>query len=250
MNSPKLSILAYGPPRSGKSLCMTTLGKGLLVLDCDGGMASCRTFQDQFTEARRSVDVEDYTDFPSPETYPRIRARVSAIRRAERAGKGTHRAYMLDSLSFLAEACKTHHTARSAQGKVTQRVYLDAMEDLFLLLAEFYTIPALTILTGHTKEIEHLDKDGNVINQKIKLGVYGKQLPDKILGLYDDVWYTDTERKAGELKYVIRTKSPLFVCGSRYQVPDGTLQSLGLPAILKTYMGFDWNAGDTQCPST
>ena len=75
-NHPPPKILIYGDVGCGKTVLALTLGEGAQILDCDMGLRSGFSLQDDFTDARRAVDVKQFPETGMPKiaiAFPKMK---------------------------------------------------------------------------------------------------------------------------------------------------------------------------------
>ena len=220
-------ILIYGPPGAGKTLFAATLGAGLHVLDFDGGLGSCLTFQDAHTSARKSIEYTDCRE-KSPMSATGFSQAQGFMAKASQF-KGT--AIAIDSFTAMAEgALRQAHVAEG--GKMSHSGFtISQYGKAFFAIEQFImalrTAPVTVVAVFH--QMEFLIDD----QQHLTMAIPGQKLAPKIPIHFDEIWYLKPRLVSGKMKYAIQTKaSPSITARSRYQIPNHTPVDAGLPKIL------------------
>jgi len=240
----KLSELGARPPKimvmgdfgTGKTALALTLGRHAKVFDFDDGLRTGLSLKDKFLESRKNVEVVSLLESDPKEAtaFMKFQSYIGGIVSECRAGTFGYRAVVVDGYTNLLDAAvrntlKIHgKLGRSPEIQQWGAAFIDVDNVLFALK----TLPLVVVLLCHTRRV--FDSDGGVVG--VELATPGKNLPQKVPSFFDEVWRLDVS--AG--KYVIQTQASFECkCRSRSCVPDKTSVDLGLPEIMRQWMGYD-----------
>lgn len=231
-------ILLYSPPGAGKTAFAATAGEKAFMLDFDDGLATLRTFRDEFFDARQNVEIMQCLDSnpDRPVAFDKCMSMVLDIQRQAAKNSWAYPVLLLDSLTTCFDSAM--RMVLALDGKAGKQPEIQhwgraagELGKLFLILR---SLPLAVVVTGHeqSKEIEGAES--------IEVGIPTKALPRQIRILFDETWYLKV-RAIGQGKYSreIQTRSSAAInAKSRLNLPDGQDISVGLPAILSK-LGYD-----------
>jgi len=229
-------VLLYGPPGSGKTAGLLTLGADLEIIDIDKGLRSGITLVDKWRDRRLAVEV-----FPCRESNPMqpaafLRAKQKLIEVANQVASKTYKYKVLglDSLTELGEAALRYvryNSGTLTNGKnTTLQEWGLAINEVQQCLNILRTINIPTVVITH--ELTETEDSGA---KKIRMWVIGAKLPDQLGAYFDEIWYARTVPGGGNtVSYTIQTL-PVggAVARSRNQLPNGTRLDEGMHEIFK-----------------
>jgi hypothetical protein len=244
LTSEALKILLVGPSGTGKTILATTLGERCQLLDLNRGLGSAATLQDQFQTQRGLCDVKKCWGGSPADVWKRTLSFVNSY-----AAKPARPALVIDGLSDLLEASlgEVLGAGYAAGAKMTQPMWGVAISAVQRIMWTLASVNAVVVVVAHTQRITvdyKLQSDGSA--KKLDddeermvevLAVYGKALPQKIPALFDEIWCL---RTVGG-KRLLQTQPSEYTecCKTRYQLPDRTDASLGMPRLLEM-IGWRW----------
>jgi len=238
--NPKVqSVLIYGPPGTGKTCFVLTLGERLHFLDLEAGVSSGAFLADRFTPERHKVDVKQFSDpdLKSPRMLDEVKNYILEVQRRIRKGDFPFEAICIDSLSAVATSALRTTMLRAGKAENVNPAIQDwgaAILEVQNVAFMLRNLPILSILIAHTQLVEI----GSEKNKRTvpRLGVYGRNLPDLIMGPFDEVWFAEArDAPGGKTRFCLRTISTADVIArTRFQLPDPTDMTQGLPEILST----------------
>lgn len=232
-------ILLYGPAGRGKTALALTLGARAQVLDLDDGLMTAMTLQDQWTQARQSVDAEQFLeDIPTQaRAFQRVKAHILKTSNEIRAGRWPYQALIIDSLTALSEfAVRSVMGASGKLGEAPQIQHWGAafieIENVMIMLRSM-PIPVILVAHDQTKNIDGVDMT--------EIAVPGRNLPAKITRFFDEVFYMKVRPMGGgKSQYLLQTRSTgSITCRSRGNIPDGFDTAVGMEGILK-HLGYEF----------
>lgn len=227
-------ILIYGPPGTGKTALALTMGANAQVVDLDDGLRTGVTLKDNFTDARRAVDVKRYI-----EAAPHQRASVFKqakeclydISNQINQKKYPFDALIIDCLSSFAGAAVAQIMYNSGQiGAAPQLQHWGlAFIEITNVIAVVRAMPIPVVLLAHDQQ------KGDADDEKTSIGIPGRNMPSMIARYFDEVWYMRVkELGGGKVDYVIQTKSTSKItCRTRSNIPDMTSTSCGMWELIK-----------------
>jgi hypothetical protein len=241
-------VIIHSPPGRGKTALALTLGSVAQVIDMDNGLRTGLTLQDKWTSHRHSVDVKQALE-DNPGTavaFKKARSYIEAAATDLRAGRWPYKALVVDSLTALAESAMYEVLSNNGMlGKQPQIQHWGLAQILVQqVLVTLRSMPCVVMLTAHqvVREIDGVDVSD--------ISVYGKNLPSKICGYFDEVWAMKIRFGAGtERQYLIQTTgSPSVIARTRDNVGDNLDANLGMIEILRR-MGHDLTAVNVVTPN-
>ena len=233
-------ILLLGRVGSGKSLLATTLGKRCLVLDMNNGLVSAQRYKDKFSAQRLECEVKNCWDAGKPDAmWARCVAYIQSF-----CAKPSHEALVIDGLTDLAMAAlgsQLQGSGKWDESSIASIAQKDWGNGIMLLQRVMYrlrSVPAVVVLIAHTKLVS-VGKPPDTVDQE-RISVYGKNLGNDIMSLFDEVWYTNVTGGGTNRKFQLQTVTSSGVqCKTRRQLPNNTDMNIGLPKLLES-IGHEW----------
>lgn len=144
------------------------------------------------------------------EAYPAFLKKLNEIGKMMEDGTCPYETLALDSLTFLGNIALNHVLVNNGasnkmavlEGKnqVDQGLWGTQMRLLEAVMDQLTSWDIIKVVTAHVQ------KDTNTVTDTIeKLPYVTGKLAGKIGGYFDEVWYTETEGKGTEQKFVLRT---------------------------------------------
>lgn len=206
MNPPDLlklnrppTILLYGPAGTFKTALVSQASHGK-IFDFDNGMRTAAQLKDKFFALRQTVDFDVYAepDPYNPVMFSKFKQELLMIGQKIRQKSWPFDAFIIDSLTGLAEVTKLHvmkNEAGSSFAKAQIQHWGSMVNEIEAILTTIRTFNVLTIVTAHVN-IEEID-DNNMI---FPMSITKKHGQNKILWLFDECWYASIQ-PAGQGKY-------------------------------------------------
>jgi hypothetical protein len=249
LKAPK--ILIYGAFGTGKTALAMTLGKRLQLLDFDDGVVTGAGIHDKFLEARMSVDIKQFLETEPGRALAFIKGKAAILDIVNQCNKKTYpfQALCLDSLTTMFEAAMRYILGSSGKLSSIDRPVIPpeiqhwglAFNEITQVLLYLRTLPIPVVL------IAHQQKDMVDGQSMVEVAIPGKNMPDKIPGYFDEVWYMKSQTIGKNTSYVVQTLSTTNTrARTRYGIPDNTDVSIGLEALLNK-MGYRFPTAE---PST
>lgn len=258
-DQPPPNILLYGEVGSGKTVLALTLGERAQVLDCDLGLRSGFSVQDEFTKDRRAVDVKQFKETSLPRraiAFEKLKSCVFEISTQCNQKRYPFDVVIMDSLTVFAQSALNYilsNANRLGQNPEIQHWGM-AFNEIHMVLGVLTALPIPFILIGH-ESIKTFGK-GKDAEDRLILSVKGKNMPPDVMRLFDEVWYMRSARGAGGKRaYTIQTyNNGALVARSRACIPDMTDTCIGMWKLLEL-MGYKpkekpVNAQLTTTPTT
>lgn len=229
-------VLLFGGVGTGKTALALTLGKSAEVIDLDDGLRTGLSIQDSFSEARRSVTVQQFLEKEPQKravAFEAAKRYIYSVSNQLMMNKYPFQALVIDSLSSLADAAVRQIMSNSGQPEGIPQIQhwglaFNEIKNVFAVIRTF-KIPVIVL--AHDQEGK---EEG-----KIELAISGKKLPSQITRYFDEVLYVRAKPAGGgKMKYVVQTMNDGRVeCRSRSCLPDGFDTSVGMWEMLKK-MGY------------
>ena len=234
--------ITFGPLGTGKTLFWQTGGECVHIVDCDDGSQSGLYWKDKWSAERELVDVKRFVE-PDPDVvsgFIRVRTHLLDIARKVKSGTWPYPVVVIDSLTSLVEMAvrqTMYNSGRLVNGKIdTVRIqdWGNAFVEVTNLLCHAKSMDVAVVLIAHQTIIE----EG--ASKKITIACRGKNLPNEIPRLFDEVWYHRKEDlSGGKLKIKIITKpTEMLDIRSRANLPAEFSVGVGAEVVLKK-MKFD-----------
>lgn len=254
---PPPKILLGGLAGVGKTAFAASYGDGMQFLGVDNALATCMTLNDDLKPRRMAIDFIDCIELNPTgvaKSFQKVKSHlIEMINRAAAKklvfddGKPIT-ALAIDGLTFLAKAGFDYIMYNSGKlGKPLAYAPGDSkalmannasLPEWGLMISEviqiFQLIRALPITVVVTCHYEAVPTPMGGL--QYQLAIPTKELPRMIPGMVDEVWYMETQpTPAGQKsKRMLKTvSSPLVMCRSNYNLPDGTDTACGIKGILK-----------------
>jgi len=246
--SPPPKILLYGEVGSGKTVLALTLGEGTQVIDCDLGLRSGFSVKDEFTSARRAVDVKQFRETSLPRSavaFAKCKETIFDIATQCNQNRYPYKAIILDSLTVFAEQAMNFILGNASKiGKNPEIQHWGmAFGEIKMVLGVLCSLPIPVVVIGH----DQIKMVGET--SKLELAISGKNMPAQVTRLFDEVWYM---RASGgtKKKYTIQTdNNSVIVARSRSCIPNMTDTSIGMWKLLEL-MGYKKESKNNDLTST
>lgn len=233
-------VLLYGTYGTGKSALTMTLGQRLEMLDLNNGLRTGLTLKDAHTTARQSIEVTQFIDKdPRMTLYGNLKMKVLDISNRCTARTYPYQAVGIDCLTDLSSMALRYVMGNSGKrdqfdGKsgapAPEIQHWGAMfNEITSLLLIIKSLPIAVVLIAHDQRDQI---DGVPFTE---IGISGKNMPNQVASYFDEVWYTRARPAAGgRMAYTVQTlASATITARTRFNVPDGTDQSIGMIEILR-----------------
>lgn len=188
-------ILIFGNYGSGKTLFAMTGGKYVQLIDLDEGVKSGKTFQDNFTNIRKEVDIlQCYESEPKRAlAFMKAQSYIQSVSEQCSVKKYPFKILVIDSLTNLHEYCMRMILANSGLLGQKPRIQDWMLRDiqflnLFLIVK---SLPIAVVVLAHQQI--HLQDDTNIITPHLP----GKSLPNNLISKFDEVLYIKSKLIAG-----------------------------------------------------
>lgn len=234
-------VLFYGPPGSGKTGFVLTLGEHLTIIDIDDGLLTGKRMEDEFKDVRVEAEVKPcWEDNPiqKPIAFQKAESYIKGFSKECREGNRPTKALAIDSLTTLMESA-LHHVQK-VNGRAGERISLNewglAINGVKRIMAILKSIPAIVILVCHEDMYE---VDGET---KVRMSVQGRKLPAQLPAFFDEVWRARVVNlEGGKTGFRIQTKGTAScIARSRCNLPNNLDMNIGMPEVLKL-MGYKWD---------
>lgn len=227
------SILLVGESGTHKTYFLGTV-PGLFLFDFD---------KTKRVLAGKDIEYETFRDAPyqsklyNPEkgiyqygkAYPAFLKKLNEIGAMMEKGTCPYQAIGLDSLTFLANIALNHVLAESNQSNISavrenktnidQGLWGTQMRLLETVFDQLTSWDIVKVVTSHVQ------KDTNTVTDTIeKLPLVTGKLAGKIGGFFDEVWYTSTDGRGDQQKFVLRTSKDTIMAQAKSPsgIPDKT----------------------------
>lgn len=225
------SVLVYGLSGSGKTVFAAGFPKPL-IFDFDGKISSAASFYAGRSELAQ-IEYENYAD---KKDFARFYTKLQELRKTDPA-KFPYRTVVLDSIttfadSLMSEVIRQNPADASKRSKVNETLvphlkdYQIAISHVKDIVRQVLTLPCLKVFTAHIQQ----DKDevtGEVLYQPL---IWGKDLPQWLPMVFEEVYRTYAETKDGKLQLMAQTRAERKYV-ARSQIP-------GLPNPLNLAEGY------------
>ncbi len=231
-------ILMYGAGGTGKTALVSQASRGYLM-DFDNGMRTAMKLEDQFTPLRKEIEFDIYneTNPQAPEAWLRAKKKLIDIMNKCSRGEWEYDCLVIDGLSGLAEVVQNQIMAQcnKVMKKPEIREWGLIVAEVEIAIQIIKSLPILILVTAH--ELPIMVDDRHIM----KILAPGTKLPAKIPTWFDEVWYTKTRVKAGQLTYIVSgRKTPAIEARTRSGMnTDFDHTEVGLKRVLSE-IGFTY----------
>ena len=238
---PPPKILIYGDVGCGKTVLALTLGEGTQVIDCDLGLRSGYSLQDDFTDARRAVDVKQFPETHMPKTavaFAKMKSTIYDIATQCNQKRYPYKAVILDSLTVFGECALNYILSNSSKLGTNPQIQHWGMcfTEMKMVLGVLRGLPIPVVVIGH-QALSVVGKDKEA-EDRIGLSIKGKNMPAEVMSLFDEVWYMRIGGTPNKRKYIIQTvHNGMVLARSRACIPDMTDTSIGMWKLMEL-MGY------------
>jgi len=231
-------ILIYSGPGTGKTALTLTLGSNLQILDLDGGLSTGLYLDDKFKKDRLEVDaiqILEQRPHLQATVFSRTKSKIIEIANDCAKHQYEYEVLALDSITALSNAALQSVMASSGDlhGKPQIQHWGLAIDEVKQVMAILASLPIVVVVIGH-EQFKTLGK-GTSQEDKIYLGIFGKNLPLQLPGYFDEFWRMRVlAAPGGKFSYKIQTyATPIAEAKSRSCLPNMTDSSCGMWELLK-----------------
>lgn len=206
-------ILIYGKSGTGKTLFVTSFGKGMQLIDTDRGLRSVVKFQDKWTTSRHAIDVIECLENDPTQAlaFNKFKAVIMEIFNACQKKTYLYKILAIDSFTTLAD-----FALRAVQGNSGSKTFtnpsqqqwglaIGELDNVFMYLK---ALPIPVVVIFHNREAAEGSGATAITTQEI--AIFGKNLPGKIVSYFDEVLWQKMKSISGKPFPYLQT------------VPDGT----------------------------
>jgi hypothetical protein len=186
-------ILIYGPPGTGKTGLVTQASGGYMI-DTDGGMLTALNLVDKFTKYRHNIEFDTFVDDDPryAKAWIKMKEKIFKIGRECRGGTWKYDCLCIDSLTQMGISC--YRQIMSMSGGINSKPKIqhwgDMVHDMRNLLHLVTTLPIPVLVCTHEQPFE-ID-EGSIF---MKPKTIGNKLCDEVVCMFDEVWYTQINKK-------------------------------------------------------
>jgi len=236
-------ILFYGPAGTGKTGLIAQASGGYMI-DADNGMLTAKNLVDNFTKYRQEIEFDTFTDDNplAPKAWIKIKEKLFDINRKVRAGTWSYDCLVIDSLTMLGVQCMSQVMLQAGKPLDAPQIqhYLTATSDIKMILRMITSLPIMVLAVTHEIPVTVGGED-----VCLKPRVIGQKIPDEVVAMFDEVWYTKIKKLPKDQGYADYTVSclPTTLRDSRTRsgsLKELSLKTLGLRGLLKE-MGYTYN---------
>ena len=212
------------------------------MIDADNGMLTAKNLNDQFADYRRNIEFDTFVDadLRTPRAWIKLKEKLFGISRLCREGKWQYDALCIDSLTRMGILCANQIMFQAGRPmEVPQLQHYNAIvSEMRNMLQLITSLPVMVLAVTHELPVE---TDESTF---IKCRVVGQKLPDEVIGMFDEVWYTKVKKLPKDQGFADYLVSCLPSTSRDSRTRSGKLQefsfkTLGLRGILKE-MGYEY----------
>lgn len=228
-----IKLLIYSRAGLGKTALALTLGEKCLYLDMDDNMEVAFGLDDEFKDARLSVEVEQFidTDHTKAVAFMKLRQRIIKISNDCRKGAFEYDFVVVDSLTSLALAAQHQcmvNASKTGQNPQIQH-WGSILNEILQIVTMIRSLPVVVLVLAH--ETTFTADDVSII----QIAISGQKLPGQITRMFNEIWYLRAKADGGgaQTLYIQTVPTSSITCRSGRGLPTGThyamIDKKGLP---------------------